>query len=81
MTPEVTWRGCPNNTDSCSGKTCSDPENCFCEYHCSWRKCRLHEIPKNCHDEAKFKWVWYPEEHLWKIKGIIHRKCTYIYIV
>lgn len=66
----VEEHGCPMNTDSCSGQHCSDPNNCFCDYHCSWTKCRLFEKPENCLGSLDYGWKWNPEEMLWTAVNI-----------
>ena len=57
--------GCPKSTESCNGPHCSDPNNCFCEYHCSWQKCRLPEYPDNCLNALDYEWKWSSEQMFW----------------
>ena len=80
--PKIPKHGCPNNTVSSGGGECSEymcyNMNCFCEYHCSWRKCRLPEAPRKCTDPGSHQWVWNKEEQFWEVGGISiwFKKCA-----
>lgn len=71
--PKRPKSGCPTNTYGCSGDDCNNVENCFCEEHCSWKKCRLVNAPKNCLRDVKSNWSWDKKKRFWvaQIKGII----------
>ena len=56
--PKRPQLGCPTNTYGCSGDDCNDVQNCFCEEHCSWKKCRLVNAPENCLKDVKSNWSW-----------------------
>ena len=56
--------GCPINTLGCKNHTC--PNTCFCEDHCSWKKCRLENPPKSCVADSIRKWYFDDGKKYWK---------------
>ena len=72
--------GCPIGTFGCGEKKC--PNTCFCEDHCSWKKCRLENPPQSCLYNTKLKWDFDGYRNHWKsvIRGISVKK-TVGYIV
>ena len=38
---------------------------CFCEYHCSWDKCRLEDPPNECLFGTQSKWFWDSNKNFW----------------
>ena len=48
--------GCPVGTIGCVDEGC--PNTCFCETHCSWKKCKLDQPPHNCLSDTNLKWKY-----------------------
>ena len=42
-----------------------DTVTCFCEDHCSWRLCRLHQPPEKCLADRHSEWVWDAQNMYW----------------
>ena len=68
--------GCPlgtygSSTSGCGGDRCGAPNTCFCEEHCSWKRCKIDKPPQSCLSHAKREWVYIPEVKYWRtnLKG------------
>ena len=50
---------------------CDAPNTCFCEEHCSWKRCKIDKPPQSCLQHAKREWVYNPERKYWRtnLKG------------
>ena len=55
--------GCPEGTIGCTDGRC--PYTCFCEDHCSWKKCALEEAPDHCLSHVNSRWTWNSKEMFW----------------
>ena len=75
LLPEKPNNGCPSNTVGCSGSDCNHPDSCFCEQHCSWEMCKLHEYPNDCLVDVKSVWKWDSKKHSWVAQ--VQGKITY----
>ena len=38
---------------------------CFCEDHCSWKKCTLYETPHQCIPDENAMWAWDKTNRHW----------------
>ena len=45
---------------------CDAPDTCFCEDHCSWKRCKIDKPPQSCLTHAKREWVYIPEGQYWR---------------
>ena len=45
---------------------CDAPNTCFCEDHCSWKRCKMDKPPQRCLDHAKREWVYDKELKYWR---------------
>ena len=70
--------GCPKNSYGCIGNDCNSPGICFCEEHCSWKKCRLFDIPLDCLREVNSVWNWDLKQKFWvaQLGGIMTKEPT-----
>ena len=80
MIPVKPDEGCPSDTYGCTGNSCYDKINCFCEPHCSWKKCRLFQKPNSCLSSVDSEWRWSSQKMCWvaQIKGLINFIIYYI---
>ena len=56
--------GCPFPSHGCSNEKC--PSTCFCEDHCSWKKCKLKDPPRRCLLNANRTWKFNEEKEYWE---------------
>ena len=56
--------GCPGGSNGCNDIEC--PNTCFCEDHCSWKKCKLDKPLQNCLIQAKRNWVYDHRNNHWR---------------
>ena len=63
--------GCPVGTHGCGDVIC--PNTCFCEDHCSWKKCKLKNQPLGCIVHENRKWDYDHQANFWRIRleGIV----------
>ena len=83
MIPVKPAEGCPSDTYGCEGISCYDKINCFCEPHCSWKKCRLFQKPNACLSSVDSEWRWSSQKMCWvaQIKGMKRFHCiSYIMV-
>ena len=72
-------RGCPLGTYGFGIHDCNEdhdlecdvPNTCFCEDHCSWKRCKIDKPPQSCLAHAKREWVYNLERKYWRtaLKG------------
>ena len=74
--------GCPlgtigYGTIDCLWNRCGAPNTCYCEDHCSWKRCKIDKPPQSCLSHAKREWVYDPERKYWRTnwKGKCHLLC------
>ena len=60
--------GCPLGTNGCGNVAC--PNTCFCEDHCSWKKCKLDKPPNSCLKHTRRTWVYDRQKGYWRTKFI-----------
>ena len=56
--------GCSSGSYGCEDDGC--PSTCFCEDHCSWRKCKLTEPPQSCVKNSRRIWIYDQRRNYWK---------------
>ena len=61
--------GCPVGAFGCIDRAC--PNSCYCEDHCSWKKCKLEDPPEGCLIHSDRKWFYDEENRYWRanLKG------------
>ena len=72
--------GCPLGSygfgihDDCKFE-CDAPKTCFCEDHCSWKRCKIDKPPQSCLAHANREWIYNPEGKYWRtnLKGKLYR--------
>ena len=57
--------GCPKNTLGCNTPNFGCPNTCYCEDHCSWKKCTLYSPPYQCLTGIDGEWVWNDKRQYW----------------
>lgn len=62
--------GCPVGTIGCEDEGC--PNTCFCEDHCSWKKCKLEQPPQKCLSDSNLQWKYDHRKKYWitDLRGI-----------
>ena len=60
--------GCPIGSYGCesTGDEKGCPNTCFCEDHCSWKKCRLDRPPPSCLGDDKHEWDFNGKTQYWR---------------
>ena len=66
--------GCPIGSYGCQDDKCLN--TCFCENHCSWKKCKHKSPPQWCLVHTKSGWNYDSRTHSWRagVKGICRNK-------
>ena len=61
--------GCPMGAYGCFDLVC--PNSCYCEDHCSWKKCKLEDPPEGCLIHSDREWFYDEKNRYWKanLKG------------
>ena len=56
--------GCPIGSYGCGDAIC--PNTCFCEDHCSWKKCKIRNPPLSCIENGNRKWDHDYHSNFWR---------------